>query len=75
MGHLDDDIMNSVNDAISISFGLGDGGYREHEEHGDEYGGSYGTAPYPAAAAATGAQAPETPSAASAAESGGIVTA
>ncbi len=26
MGHLDDDVMNQVNNAISISFGLGGGG-------------------------------------------------
>ena len=25
MGHLDDDVMNRVNDAITVSFGLGDG--------------------------------------------------
>ena len=53
MGHLDDDIMTSVNDAITISFGLGDGG-AYHDE--PEYGGDYETpfnAPavsYPAAA-------------------------
>ena len=25
MGHLDDDVMNRVNDAITVSFGLGEG--------------------------------------------------
>ena len=25
MGHLDEDVMNRVNDAITVSFGLGDG--------------------------------------------------
>ena len=30
MGHLDDDIMNEVNDAITVSFGLGEAPKKEH---------------------------------------------
>jgi Growth inhibitor len=53
MGHLDDDIMTSVNDAITISFGLGDGGaYHDEPDYGDSYESPYTTS-YPAAAAAS----------------------
>lgn len=48
MGHLDDDIMNAVNDAITVSFGLGD----QSAYHDTEYDTGYETA-YPAAAAST----------------------
>ena len=34
MGHLDDDIMNAVNNAIAVSFGLGNQEYQsEYERH------------------------------------------
>ena len=47
MGHLDDNIMQKVNDAISISFGLGE---MQNKPYGDErvyMGGSYTTTPMP----------------------------
>lgn len=51
LGHLDDNIMNSVNDAITISFGLGDpSSYHENEY---DLNRGYETAYPPAAAVQT----------------------